>query len=178
MRANWDDSDSEDSFRIEPTNVGDYFDRMHELQERIIARNREQRPASRIQVQTPDETLQMIQQLRQKHLLRGQAQLPASPMSFAANARSSVSAANLEAHREDAMREDGDDLPEARAQDTSNALSTSAAEIARVKDQVSGAIDCAQGQESEARQPRDTSFDYSEWQKKNFINILKVLEKD
>lgn len=37
-----------------------------------------------ISVPSADETRQMIQELREKHLLRGSTKLPASPMSVAA----------------------------------------------------------------------------------------------
>lgn len=35
VKKDWQDSDSEDDFRIEPTNVGDYLQRQQELHDAI-----------------------------------------------------------------------------------------------------------------------------------------------
>ena len=82
QRALWCDQDSDDSFSIEPTNVGAYLAKQQQLHEALQTRLPKRPVASILMAPMAlDQTRQMINELRAKHLHRGSSMLPASPMS-------------------------------------------------------------------------------------------------
>ena len=95
-RTRWDETDSEDSFRIEPTNVGAYYERQNKLHEELQTRFSRQgarspnlTSSSSIVIKTAEETKRMIEELRAKHLQTRRENIakdttPASPESSVA----------------------------------------------------------------------------------------------